>query len=114
MLLAGAGGALVRFGLERLLDRRPGLPWAVLTVNVLGSVLLGAVLVLVADERLPHGALAIVGTGFCGALTTFSGFSMAAVRVGEHSNMRAVLFVAATVLTCALGAAAGGAVAGVR
>lgn len=114
MLLAGAGGALVRFGAERLLDRGPGWPWAVLTVNVVGSTILGALLVLVADGRLPETALLIVGTGFCGAFTTFSGFSMATIRALEHSRARAVLVVAATVLACALGAAAGGAVAGVR
>ena len=113
MLVAGACGALLRFGVERVLDRRPGWSWAVLTVNVVGSALLGGVLVLVADGRLPNAAVAIVGTGFCGALTTFSGFSMATVRAGEDSGARAAVFVATTVVACALGAAAGGAVAGV-
>lgn len=70
----GAGvGAPTRYVIDRLVTERSGssrIPLGLLIVNVLGSALLGIVL------GLGNPTLAIVaGSGFCGALTTFSGFA---------------------------------------
>lgn len=59
----------------------PG-PRGTLLVNVVGSGLLGAFL------GLDRSAYALLGTGFCGALTTFSAF---AVEVVETRSWRYVL-----------------------
>ncbi|HJX44739.1 MAG TPA: CrcB family protein, partial [Geodermatophilus sp.] len=76
-----------------------------LAVNVAGSAVLGVLLGL---GSVPAWALALVGTGFCGTLTTFSTFGADVVRlVDERAVARAALTVAAT-LVLGLGAAAAG------
>ena len=76
-----------------------------LTVNVLGSAVLG---VLLGRSDVSPAVLALVGTGFCGTLTTFSTFGWDVVRlVEERAVLRAVAYVAATLLL-GLGVAAAG------
>ena len=70
----GAVGAMVRAGLvEAVGDGAPGWPWVTFGVNVVGAFLLGY-LVTRLQERLPLSTYKrpLLGTGFCGALTTFS------------------------------------------
>ena len=75
--LGAAVGAPLRFGTERLLLRLagPGLPWGTAIVTVGGSAVLGVVMGLAHSAGLSAWWVALMGTGFCGALTTFSGFS---------------------------------------
>lgn len=74
-----------------------------LAVNVVGSAVLGAV-----SGRAGVGpeVLALVGTGFCGALTTFSTFGADVVRLAEGRRLLAALGYAAATLVLGLGAAA--------
>jgi CrcB protein len=58
-------------------------PWGTLAVNAAGSLLLGAVGGVVAVGGGPSWLLPVVGTGFCGALTTFSAFGFETVRLIE-------------------------------
>lgn len=80
----GAVGALARAGLARALVASPaGWPWATLVANVAGALVLGFV-----NERLRARTAtswpgALVGTGFCGALTTFSTFQWEVIRMAE-------------------------------
>ena len=70
----GAAGALARAGLtEALPHAHDARPWATFSANVAGAALLGY-LVTRLQERLPLSAYRrpLLGTGFCGALTTFS------------------------------------------
>jgi CrcB protein len=105
-----AAGALAGAPLRLLATRlavRAGRDPAVgtLAVNVAGSAVLGVLLGL---GSMPAWALALVGTGFCGTLTTFSTFGADVVRmVEERAVARAVAQVAATLLL-GLGAAAAG------
>jgi fluoride exporter len=57
-----------------------GFPWAVLLVNTAGAFVLALVVVLVA-RVLPGWVRPLVGTGFCGALTTFSSVVVGADRL---------------------------------
>jgi fluoride exporter len=57
-------------------------PWGTFTVNVAGSLLLGAVGGAVAAGA-PAWLLTLIGTGLCGALTTFSTFGFETVRLIE-------------------------------
>ena len=70
----GAAGAVVRAALAEALPADPGQwPWATLIVNVTGAFLLGYFATRL-QERLPLSAYRrpLLGTGLCGALTTFS------------------------------------------
>ena len=74
----GCAGALGRIGLSEWLPHDPGhFAWATLTANVLGAFVLGLV-VTRAQEHTPHPDWShpLVGSGFCGALTTFSAMQL--------------------------------------
>jgi fluoride exporter len=108
-LLVAAGalvGAPLRLLAVRLAGRAGRDPAvATLVVNVAGAAVIGVLLGL---RDVPAGVLALVGTGFCGTLTTFSGFGADVVRlVEERAVVRAVSYVAAT-LVIGLAAAAVG------
>ena len=104
-------GALVGAPLRLLADRIAagkrghGSVLGTLTVNVVGSAVLGIVLGL--DDASAE-VIALVGTGFCGTLTTFSTFGFDVVRlVEERAVGRALAYLGGT-LVLGLGAAAGG------
>jgi CrcB protein len=70
----GALGALLRVALVQTgAGRAPGWPWVTFGVNIVGTLLLGYFVTRL-QERLPLSAYRrpLLGTGFCGALTTFS------------------------------------------
>jgi len=74
IFIGGAAGALVRAGLvEAVGDGAPAWPWVTFGVNVAGAFLLGYFVTRL-QERLPLSSYKrpLLGTGFCGALTTFS------------------------------------------
>jgi fluoride exporter len=108
-LLVAAGalvGAPLRLLAVRLAGRAGRDPAAAtLVVNVAGAAVLGVLLGL---RDVPAGVLALVGTGFCGTLTTFSSFGADVVRlVEERAVVRAVSYVAATLVIGLAAAAAG-------
>ena len=107
VLLGAAVGAPLRYVTDLLVQSRHAsvLPWGTLVVNAVGSLVLG-----VAAAALPghQWALALVGTGFCGALTTFSTFGFESVRLAQDGWVKAsvanvVLSVGLSVGACALG-----------
>ncbi|MEA2171346.1 MAG: fluoride exporter [Solirubrobacteraceae bacterium] len=69
VFLGGILGALARAAVEEAIPH-DSFPWATLLVNVVGAGLLGWVVVKRPDWR------PFVGTGVCGALTTFSTFQL--------------------------------------
>lgn len=91
-------GAPLRLAADRLAVARrgPGSVLGTLSVNVVGSAVLGVLLGL---GDAPPAVLALVGTGFCGTLTTFSTFGFDVVRlVEERAALRAVGYLAGTLL----------------
>jgi CrcB protein len=74
-----------------------------LTVNVAGSALLGLVLGAAAT---PPAVVALVGTGFCGTLTTFSTFGADVVRMVEQRRLARGLAHALATVVLGVGAAA--------
>lgn len=113
---AGAVGAPARYLVDAWMgDRTVGsFPWGTFMVNVSGSFVLGVVTGLVLYHALPQTPKLILGTGFCGAYTTFSAFSFETVRLMEEGALvEAAANVAANLAACTLGAAAGMGLAGV-
>lgn len=79
----GFVGALARAELVEALPFQPGQwPWATFIVNVVGAVLLGYFATRL-QERLPVSAYRrpLLGTGLCGALTTFSTMQLELLRM---------------------------------
>ena len=64
---------MARAGLAEAFPTGSGWPWATFAVNIAGAFILGATITLL-QERMPPTAYRrpLIGTGFCGALTTFS------------------------------------------
>ena len=110
--LGALAGAPLRLLADRLAAARrgPGSVLGILSVNVLGSAVLGVLLGL---GDVSPAVVALVGTGFCGTLTTFSTFGFDVVRlVEERAVARALAYVTATLLLGLGAAAAGYALAG--
>ena len=85
----GVIGALVRAGLERTLMMPAGQwPWATFIVNLLGAALLGYFVTRL-QERLPPSLYrrAFLGTGICGALTTFSTVTVELAKMLEGGRL---------------------------
>lgn len=78
--LGGAVGAVLRAAVALWLASavaRGDFPWATLTVNAIGTAILAALAALsLAARPLSNDLQLLVGTGFCGALTTFSTFAV--------------------------------------
>jgi CrcB protein len=94
--LGGAVGATLRYvlglGIVRLFGRTD-FPLAILTANVLGSFLMGLVVVLAARHGLTHLSPLLV-TGLLGGFTTFSSFSLETVMLWERGAiLQAALYV---------------------
>ncbi|MEU4423656.1 fluoride efflux transporter CrcB [Actinoplanes sp. NPDC024001] len=108
--LGAAVGAPLRYLTDRFFQARhgPAFPWGTLAVNVTGSLLLGFVLGL----RVSPGLTALLGTGFCGALTTYSTFSWETLSLARRGQTAAALGYPLLSITAGLGAAyLGGALA---
>ncbi|MFD5128493.1 fluoride efflux transporter CrcB [Streptomyces olindensis] len=106
------GGAMVGAPLRYLTDRAVQsrhdsvFPWGTFTVNVTGCLALGLLTGAVTQIQL------LLGTGLCGALTTYSTFSYETLRLTETgARLHAVVNVAASVAAGLAAAFAGAALA---
>lgn len=104
-LLVAVGGALGATCRHLVGQRMEHARMDTLVVNVLGSLLLGFVLA----APLGESAVAIAGTGFCGAFTTFSSFAFETVRLAEDGFVRtAAVNAAGTFVLAVTGVVVGG------
>ncbi|MEU8913767.1 fluoride efflux transporter CrcB [Streptomyces nigrescens] len=114
LVVAGAMvGAPLRFLTDRYVQCRHDtvFPWGTFTVNVAGSLILGLVTGAVAAGAASSHVQLLLGTGLCGALTTYSTFSYETLRLAADgargwAAANAVLSVLATLAAAFAGVAA--------
>lgn len=113
--VAGAAGALARYGVEGYVSRRlePLFPWGTFVVNITGAFLLGFVFTLLA-ERLTVGPWirSTLSIGFLGAYTTFSTLSLETFRLIEDGAYALAVANGLGSLVAGLAAVYGGVVLG--
>ena len=87
-MLGAAVGAPSRWVFDQWVQSRHDsvFPWGTLVINVLGSLVLGALLGLVSTGHASTGVLVLAGTGFCGGFTTFSTFGYETVRLAQQGS----------------------------
>jgi CrcB protein len=99
--LGAAVGAPLRYLTDRAVQSRQDsvFPWGTFTVNIVGSFILGLLIRAVAAQHVPGSVNALLGVGFCGALTTYSTFGYETVRLLQDGvRAYAVLNVVASVV----------------
>lgn len=79
LLLVGLGGSIgsmVRYGIT-LLARSKAFPYATVSVNIIGSFIIGLVFAMsMKEQNLSANWKLFLATGICGGFTTFSAFSL--------------------------------------
>jgi CrcB protein len=108
LVIGGAVGAPSRLVVDEVVQRRGAgvFPWGTFVINVTGSFVLGVVTGLVLYHGLGNVPRALIGTGFCGAYTTFSTFSYETVRLVEEGSLGAAVGNVAGSVAAGLAAAA--------
>ncbi|NNM47270.1 fluoride efflux transporter CrcB [Knoellia koreensis] len=110
IVLGAAVGAPTRYLADLWIQSRheTRYPWGTFAVNVIGSLVLGCIASAVYAGSSPEWLLTLVGTSFCGALTTFSTFSFEAVRLTQEGALAtAVAYVAGSLAAGLLACTAG-------
>ena len=99
---AGAVGAASRYLLDLTITRRfpRTVPRGTLTINIIGSLILGLVSGMVAHHHLAGVSNLIIGTGFCGGFTTASSAAFETARLFHQGKVGA----AAVTITFGIGA----------
>lgn len=84
--VGGALGAPLRYLVDHVTVAALGVRWPYGTflVNVTGSAILGVVTGVAMVSGIPPELKLLIGTGFCGALTTFGGFILQAVDLTRY------------------------------
>ena len=105
IFIGGGLGSLSRYGIAVLLKNYSmDFPLATLSVNIIGSLILGFAVALFWNKAPMHNTLKLAITvGFCGGLTTFSTFSWETfdlIKNGEF--LLAILYAVISVLVCVL------------
>lgn len=109
--IGGALGAMARFGVSIFVTHRwpAAYPIATLSINVVGSFLIGVAYVWLVQQAWGGALLKhVMVIGFLGAFTTFSTFSLETLLLLQQERwVAAISYVSASVLGCIAGAALG-------
>ena len=88
--LGGALGAVARYGLDRLIERRTFsvFPWSTFTVNVSGCLVIGVVIAALVDRHHAPAWLRVgLVMGVLGGYTTFSTFAQETFDLVDESRL---------------------------
>lgn len=105
---AAAVGAPLRYVVDIYVSERTKgvFPWGTLVINASGSLVLGFITGLALYHGFPNTPKVVLGTGFCGAYTTFSTFTYETVHLLEDGETAHALRNALSTLVLGAGAAA--------
>ena len=92
--IGGAVGALCRWGLLDSFGDTGQFPWATFAANVVGCAALGAITAGSANDRTRW----LLGTGFCGGLTTMSTFAVEVVALLDDGAVLGAIYFVSSVL----------------
>jgi CrcB protein len=100
---AGALGAVCRYCVVNYIGGRY-FPWGTMIVNILGSAIMGAAFVIIMEKGLVSADMKpLVMTGFLGAFTTYSAFSLEAWQLLDRGEwVSALAYIFGTTLLCIL------------
>lgn len=102
--IGGALGAIARYAVSTWIFNATShkFPYATLSVNVLGSFVMGILFVFIVERAaLPAEMRGLLMIGFLGAFTTFSTFSLDALGLWQNGHLfLALVYVLATVVLC--------------
>ena len=100
--LGGGIGAALRYLTSEWISNE-GFPYATLTVNLVGSFLMGALAIALAEQVISKDLALLFGTGLLGGLTTMSAFSVETIRlIEEQQTGIAASYVGLTMVLCPL------------
>ncbi len=105
VIAAGSGlGALARYAIAQLLPTQPGhFPWATFATNVIGSFLIGVLMVAITDIWVAHHLLRpFLGVGILGGFTTFSTYASETRNLLQPGTVALAFIYLAATLVCAL------------
>jgi len=109
--LGGATGASLRFFISQIMLNwlGKGFPFATLTVNISGSLLMGLLYGLIEQGIIEVSVYrTLIGIGFLGAFTTFSTFSLDSLLLIQQGEMfKALINILLNVSLCLFAAAIG-------
>jgi fluoride exporter len=110
--LGGALGSMARHGVNVLVARRggPSVPYATLTVNLLGCAVIGVLAGLLASDRMSMTPTArlFVFVGVLGGFTTFSSFGLDTFTLAREGRLATAFWNVAVQVVVGLAAVAGG------
>ena len=87
IFIGGVAGALARAGLQEWWSVGDGWPWATLVANLAGTAILAVLAsILTAGNDPDRMVRGFLGTGFCGALTTFSTFQVETIALAKDGR----------------------------
>ena len=96
--LGGAIGSILRYLVTEIIPSEQ-MPYGTITVNLLGSMLLGLMFgVIAADAIINQDYVLLFGTGLLGAFTTMSAFAMDTINLAENDFSITLFYVAITII----------------
>jgi fluoride exporter len=113
ILFVGFGGflgSISRFVTVKSVDERflSNFPYGTITVNLLGSLILGFVYALMARKAGPnHNWMLFLSAGFCGGFTTFSAFALENFNLIHARPVASLIYILASVTGGVLAVALG-------
>ena len=105
--VGGALGAMARYGVSSIIFNPSSqkFPWATMSVNVLGSFVMGLLFVIIVEKgALPTEMRSLLMIGFLGAFTTFSTFSLELLLMIERGEwVLSLVYAFASLVSCFAG-----------